>query len=302
MIRLDELMALRKVIELRSFSRAAESLGLSQPAVSLQIKSLESEYGVELLHRDGFEIMPTEGGEIVYDFACQMLNLYENSRQQIRELMGSAGGRLIIGSSSGPGEYLLPLILGQFKAEHPQVEISLRVGDSKEIIDQIVQHRLELGVVGSRRRDRHLNFETFINDQLVLVVYPTHPWASRKSISYKELLQVPLILQQHGSGATEALYQALSEYDLNLNDLNITMELGLQDSTKAAVRAGLGITIISKLGVIQELKEGVLIEIPVEGLELGRDFYSVYRRTSPLTQLARALLVFAQQQVEQVLH
>lgn len=300
MPRIKELITLCKVVEQKSFSRAAELLELSQPAVSLQVKSLEAEYGVELLHRDGFEIVPTESGRVVYESACQIVDLYAKSRQRVRELSGKLDGKLLIGASTGPGEYLLPLLLGHFKARHPQVDIALRVGDSSEIIDRVLTHQLDLGFVGTSRRDRHLCFEPFVEDHLVLVVPPDHPWTTRSCISYEEFLQAPLILQQHGSGATAALYEALNEYNISVSHLNVIMELGLQESTKAAVRSGLGVTIISRLGTIEELKRGVLVEVPVEEIELKRDFYAVYRRTSPLTNLVRAFLEYTRHAASEI--
>lgn len=302
MPRLEELATLCKVIEQKSFSRAAEILGLSQPAVSLQIKSLEAEYGTELLHRDGFEIVPTESGQAIYNMSCQILELHERAKQQIHRLNHNISGTLLIGSSAGPGEYLLPLLLGQFKSRYPTVDVVLQVSDSSEIINQILKHQLEVGFVGTSRRDRHLHFEPFIQDELVLVVYPDHPWVGRRSISHEELLQEPLLLQQHGSGATISLYEALNEYNININQLNIFMELGLQESTKAAVRAGLGVTIISKLGVIEELARGVLVKIPIAGIKLERNFYVVHRRASPLTSLARAFLQFAHKTADQIIN
>lgn len=293
MPRLEELVTLCRVIEQKSFSRAAELLNLSQPAVSLQIKSLETEYGTKLLHRDGFEIVPTESGRAVYDTACQIVHLYEGSRQRVRELHDELDGKLLIGASTGPGEYLLPVLLGQFQARHPEIDASLRVSDSAEIIDHVLRYRLELGFVGTSRSDRHLCFDTFIRDQLVLVVPPDHPWATRSSVSCEELLETPLILQQHGSGATAALYEALAEYNIRAGNLNAVMELGLQESTKAAVRSGLGVTIISRLGVVEELGRGVLVEVPIEGIRLKRNLYVVYRRASPLTNLARTFLDYA---------
>jgi DNA-binding transcriptional LysR family regulator len=299
MPRLEELVAFCKVVEHKSFSRAAELLGLSQPAVSLQVKSLEAEYGVQLLHRDGFETVPTESGSAVYDTACQIVHLYDRSKQRVRELSDKLDGKLLIGASTGPGEYLLPVLLGQFKAQHPEVDASLRVGDSDEIIDHVVRYRLELGFVGTSRRDRQLCFDSFIQDQLVLIAHPDHPWAVRSSVSYEELAEAPVILQQHGSGATAALYDALGKYDIGASHLKVVMELGLQESTKAAVRPGLGVTIISRLGVIEDLGRGVLVEVPIEGMELKRDFYVVYRRTSPLTNLARAFLAYAYERADE---
>lgn len=299
MPRLENLNTLCKVVEQKSFSRAAKILGLSQPAVSLQMKSLETEYGVELLHRDSYEIIPTESGRAVYKAASQIIHLYERSKQQVQGLQESLRGKLLIGASTGPGEYLLPVLLGRFKHDHPQIATALRVGDSEEITDHVVGYRLELGFVGTSRRDRHLSFTPFIQDELVLVVRHNHPLAARSSITYEKLLGIPLILQQYGSGATAALYEALETYNINVNDLNIVMELGLQESTKAAVRSGLGGTIISKLGVVEELKRGILVEVPIEGMTLKREFYIVHRRTSPLTTLAHTFLDYVLEQVDE---
>ena len=302
MPRLEELVTFCKVVEHKSFTHAAEVLELSQPAVSLQVKSLETEYGAQLLHRDGFETVPTESGRAVYELACQIVHLYERSQQQVRALGHKLDGKLSIGASTGPGECLLPVLLGQFRARHPQIDASLRVGDTDEIVDHVVGYRLELGFVGASRRDRHLCFDPFIQDQLVLIAHPDHPLAKQSSISWEELPNTPLILQQHGSGATAALYEALGEYDISASHLNVVMELGLQESTKAAVRSGLGVTIISKLGVIEELKRGVLVEVPIQDMALKRDFYVVYRRTSPLTNLARTFLDYANRTACETVH
>jgi DNA-binding transcriptional LysR family regulator len=300
MPRIEELAALCRVVEEKSFSRAAKALGLTQPAVSLQIKSLEEEYGTQLLHRQGREITPTECGRIVYAYACQITNLYDRSRLQLQEIKEAVSGSLLVGASSGPGEHLLPLLLGQFKAQHPGVAIALRVGDSSEILEHVLMRRLELGFVGSMARDRHLQFVPFLHDELVLVVHPGHALAGRKSIPHEELLQVPLLLQQRGSGARTVLGEELSRYDIECGKLNVVMELGLQESTKAAVRSKLGATIISRLGALEELGRGDLVEVPIEGIQFQRQYYVTYLKTSPLTNLATAFLEFALQGAEGV--
>jgi len=300
MPRLEELKTLCQVIEQKSFSRAAEILDLTQPAVSLQIKSLEEEYDAKLLHREGFEILPTENGAVVYNFACQIIDLYTRSQEAVRTSLAETRGRLTIGASTGPGEYLLPLLLGRFKAANPDVTISLRVGDSNEIIEHILQQRLEVGFVGTTRRDRHLTFEPFLHDELILVVYPEHPWAQRKRITYEELLEAPLVLQQQGSGARATLQEALRRYGITLQQLHPVMEVGLQESTKAAVRSGFGVTIISRLGATDELRRGILIEVPIEEVKMAHDFYAVYLRTLPLPNLAKTFLDFAHTTAQEI--
>lgn len=293
MPRLDEFMTFCKVVELKSFSRAADVLGISQPAVSQQIRSLEASYGAELLHRLGIEILPTEQGQAVYLYACQMVEVFEKSRQKVNSIGGQFDGRLQVGASTGPGEFLVPLLLGKFKTLHTGVKIALHIDDSKNVVEDVFSHKFEVGFVGMFRRDRHLSFQSYLQDDLVLAVYPDHPLAGRACVSFDEFLRAPLILQQQGSGATQVLQDALREQGLQVSELNVVMELGLQESTKAAVRAGYGATIISRLGVREELSRGVLVEVPVEGLELSRNIYICYYRSAPLSNLAQAFLDFA---------
>lgn len=298
MPRLEELETFCRVVEQKSFSRAAELLGISQPAVSLQVKALEAEYKAVLLHREGYEVLPTEHGRAVYDTACQILKLYEQSRQEVSSSSEKLEGTLQVGASSGPGESLVPLLLGRFKQRYPAVAIAMRVADSREIVDAVFNHQIEIGFSGSFRRDRHLLFETYLKDELILVTAPNSPLAARGQISFEELAAVPLILQQQGSGATTVLQDVLREQGLQLNQLNVIMELGLQVSAKAAVRAGFGATIISRLGVRDELQQGTLVQVAVDGLELYRDIYLCYNRSTPLTNLGRVFLDFAVQYKE----
>jgi len=199
-----------------------------------------------------------------------------------------------------PGGYFLLLFLGNFNARYSQVDISLCIGDFSETIDNVLRYRFELGFVGATRRDSHLNFDPFMQDCLVLVVPPEHPWAGREAVSYEELLEAPLILQQYGSGATMVIREALEVNGIAFENLNIVAEIGLQESVKTAVRAGLGVTIISRMVVVEELARGLLVEVPVKGLEWNRNLYAVYRRMTPLSNLARTFLDFVRQDVVSV--
>lgn len=293
MTRIDQLLSFCTVVELKSFSLAAERLGLTQPTVSLQIKALESEFGSELLHRESHHILPTAEGKIVYENSLKILALYEKTRQAVYQNRGDFSGALTIGASSGPADYPIPLLLGKFKNEHPECAISLQVGDSSEIIDKVFNQSLELGFVGTKRRDGNLYFEPYLEDKLVLVAARNHPVAQKKRISFQELFEVPLIMQQPGSGATINLQAALAAGGLNLSDLNILMELGLQDSVKSAVAAGYGAAIISSLGIKKEIESGMLQEIEVEGLDLYRQIFICYNRMLPLANITKEFLAFA---------
>jgi len=298
MPRLEDFRTFCTVIEQRSFTRAAGVLGISQPAVSQQIKVLEREYGTALVHRQGTEIVPTEAGNLVYEHALQMLKLYERSKQRLREQEETLAGELTIGASTGLGEYLLPRAMVAFRAAHPESMIRLQVGDSSEILERILRQRIDLGFVGITRQDRHLKFEPFVSDRLVLVVAADHELARRGSIGWSELLQIPLVLQQAGSGATRTLRDALQPLGVRIEDLNIVLEVGLQESTKNAVLTGCGGTIISRLGVLNELRTGTLVEIPIAGLDLRHDFHVAYRSSWPLSRLAQAFLEEARRFVQ----
>ena len=295
MPRIEDFRFFCDVIESGSFSKTAEKIGVSQPAVSQQIKAFETEYGVKLLHREGNEIVPTEDGKVVYSYAAQIIAFYERSKDLVSQTKDDLQGDLIIGASSGPGENILPSILGKYKQLHPDVNIFLKVADTGEILNGIVTHRMELGFVGSTRRDAQLMFEPFLNDELVLVTSKSNPLAQKSHIQCEELLQIPLILQQQGSGATSVLFQVLNEQGIRPGDLKHFMELGLQESTKTAVKAGLGATIISKFGVQDELLRGELVQIRVQDLSLKRNFYVCYNKTLPLSNLVNDFLLFANQ-------
>ena len=298
MARIDQINSFCKVVELGSFSQAAEVLKLSQPTVSMQVKSLEEEFGAELLHREGHKIIPTEDGKLIYGHFIKISALYEKALQDLHKNKNNFCGNLVVGASSGPAEYPIPLILGKFKEEHPNALLTLLVGDSVEIIEKVAIQAIELGFVGAHRRDGNLIFEPFLEDPLVLVAARSHPAAQKDRINFEELRHIPLILQQPGSGATINLQEALARINLKTCDLNIRMELGLQDSVKSAVLAGYGATIISQLSVKNELAAGQMRRIDVDGLDLMRQIYICVNRNVPLSRLASSLLEFAKENKE----
>lgn len=300
MVRLSALLSLCTVIEKGSFSKAALALGITQPAVSQQIRRLEAAYGVRLIHRQGGAVVPTLAGSAVYEYATQIVALFEKSRSAATETSTEVTGRLAVAASTGVGEDFLPQVLVAFRARFPDVQLSMQVGDSAGILARLLRERLDLGFVGSIQTDRHIQFEHFVEDQLILVVSPQHRIAGRKQISKKEFQELPLILQQAGSGATSALHQSLSEYGIQLADLTITGEAGLQESTKAMVRSGSVGTIISRLGALRDLTDGRLVEVSVEGLSLKHDFYVAYSKDWPLSRAAQVFMDIARESVARI--
>jgi DNA-binding transcriptional LysR family regulator len=292
-----QLSAFCAVVERRSFSQAAERLGISQPAVSLQIRSLEQRLGVRLLDRSGRRVEPTEAGLTLYRDAQRMLALEE---QLLEHVTGDAGGelrgRLELGASSGPGETVLPLLLCEFRERHPEVTVALSVSDTHTVVELVARRELELGVVGAARRHRSVVFEPFFRDQVILACPPGHAFAGRE-VPLEELRTEPLILMQEGAGVRQVIEDELRGAGLRLRELNVQLELGLQESVRSAVRAGYGVTFISRSAVESDLESGAIAEARVEGLDPAREISLVRAAGRTATRVARAFVDFARERL-----
>jgi DNA-binding transcriptional LysR family regulator len=265
-------VTLRTVVEKGSFSQAAEELEISQPAVSFQIRALEQKLGQRLLDRSGRRVSLTEAGEVVYGYARRMIGLEAEMERAVGEVGTRVAGRLVIGSTAGPAELVLPRLLGAFHRAYPDVRVSLVVTDTQSVCDRVLDDELEIGVVGAGRTQRGLEFESFLSDDLVLIVPPGHHLAGRTGVTLEELAAEPMLMQQEGSGVRSAIEAAMREGGLRDRDLTIAMELGLQQSVKAAVLDGFGITVISRLAVEREVGDGLLVAVPITDPALSRDF------------------------------
>lgn len=286
-------MTLRTVVEKGSFSQAAEQLEISQPAVSFQIRALEARLGQRLLDRSGRKVALTEAGEVVYRYARRMIGLEAELEREVGEVGTRVAGRLVLGSTAGPAELLLPRLLGAFHRAYPDVRVSLVVTDTQSVCDRVLDDELEFGVVGAGRAQRGLEFEAFLRDELVLIVPPGHHLASRGEIALEELSAEPMLMQQEGSGVRAALESALREGGLRDRDLDVQMELGLQQSVKAAVLDGVGITVISRLAVEREVEEGTLAAVRITEPALARDFSVVRHAGRTPRRVVTTFLDFA---------
>jgi len=292
---LRQLLTLRTVVDKGSFSHAAEELGISQPAVSFQIRALEDRIGQRLLDRSGRRVTLTDAGRVVDAHARRLLALEEEMLRDVAGLSDHLSGPLILGSSTGPGELLLPHLLGGFKRENPEVEVSLVVQDTQTVCDRVLDDEIELGVVGAARPHRGLVFEPFVRDELVVICPPGHALAKKKRIKLADLAAQPLILQQRGSGVRAVLESAFRAAGIRMRDLEITLELGLQQSVRVAVLDGLGITVISRLAVDRDLAEGRLVAVEVEGAVLARDFSLVRHAGRTPSRVSEGFVQYARE-------
>jgi DNA-binding transcriptional LysR family regulator len=287
-----QLAAFCEVVDRKSFSQAAERLGVTQPAVSLQVRSLEKRLGAKLLDRSGRRVEPTEAGQRLYRAAQRMLSAEDQLLEELAGADGEVHGELSLGASTGPGGTVVPVLLCEFQREHPDVTVALSVSDTNRVIEQVAERELELGVVGAAPRHRGVTFEPFFRDEVVLAVPPAHAFAG-KEVSLDDLRGEHLILMQDGAGVRQVIEEELRRANVRARDLDIRLELGLQESVKSAVLAGYGITFISRSGVEPELASGTLATARVKGLEPAREISLVRPAGRSPTRAAEAFVEFA---------
>jgi DNA-binding transcriptional LysR family regulator len=289
-----QLAAFCAVVEKRSFSQAADKLGVTQPAVSLQVRALEERLGQTLLDRSGRRVEPTEAGLRLYRSAQRMLALEEQLYDEVASEGADLQGTLAIGASTGPGAHLVPLLLCEFQNAHPDLRVSLSIWDTQTVTDKVVERELELGIVGALRRHRSLEYEPLVRDEIVLAVPPGHP-AAGGSISVEDLREETLIAMQEGAGVRQVIDEELRRAGLRVRELEPRLELGLQESVKSAVAGGFGVAFISRTAIEGELAAGTLAAARVTGVEPARQIYVVRAKGRPATRAAGAFLEFARE-------
>jgi DNA-binding transcriptional LysR family regulator len=289
---LNQLRIFCAVVENKSFSRASEAVFLSQPTVSLQIRALEQELGTRLLDRQGREVSVTGSGKLVYGYARKILQIADEAKQAIAQLKGLTMGEIIIGASTIPGEYILPGLLAEFKGKYPGIEINLVIGDTKAVIQKVLDNEVEIGFVGQRESSEKLVFRSFAIEKLVLIAPVNSPWSKYNQITVGELKKAPLILRESGSGTRGTVERRLRELGVKEADLNIAMRAGSTAAVKKAVESGAGVSIISERAIVNEIKLGLLKKVPIKGLEMEREFFTVYRRGRSHSPSTEALIKF----------
>jgi DNA-binding transcriptional LysR family regulator len=289
-----QLAALCAVVERGSFSQAAESLGVTQSAVSQAVRALEQRLGVALIDRSGRRAEPTAEGRAVVARAQRILALERDMVRAAQEEADVLRGRLAIGASTGPGSRLVPRLLVGFLRQNAEVEVALEVGATHDIAQRVLAHELELGVVGAEKPHRSLVYEPFRADEIVLALPPGHPRAGGE-LSLEELAREPLIVQQDGSGVRAIVETELRRLGLKPRDLNVVAELGLQESSQTAVEEGLGATFTSLAAIERELELGRMTSARVAGLSLRRDYVVVRQAAREPSRLAAAFVAFCRE-------
>lgn len=277
------------------FSRAAEALEISQPAVSIQIQELEKTLGVTLFHRRSKGLQVTEVGEAVYSYAQQIFSLSNKLLETVQEIQDLKTGHLTLGASTTPGEFVLPLAVGQFRRIYPGIRVELVIANTRSIVQRILSRELDLGMVGDRPQGHmdDLAIIDYVTDEVVLVAAPTHPAANLHPVTPQQVIAQGLIAREHGS----ATRNAAEEHFVSLGvQPQIAMELGSNQAVKQAAAAGGGIGIISRLGIAAEVKAGMLTVLDVAGWNCQRPLTLIYLKDRYLSPVQRAFLHFLETQ------
>lgn len=290
---LRQLEIFQKVVELGSFSKAAEVVHLAQASVSERIATLESTVGAKLLDRLGRQVVPTKLGELLYTHSLSLLDLKRTVCLEVENFLGVRKGALSLGCSTIPGEYILPNLIGRFGEDYPDISVNLTVADSREIEAWVLEGRFELGVIGSKSSGKNLRTRELWRDELVLAVPAFHPWAGRKQVSLKELSRERYIAREAGSGTLQMVEQYLrGAGGGGLEAFQVVARLGSSTAVKEGIKAGLGISILSSLALDTEIKAGILKALRIRGLQMTRQFYLIQDRRRTSSPLCRAFVEF----------
>lgn len=263
-----------------SFTKAAEALFLTQPAVSFQIKALEDELGVRLFHRHNNRVLLTEVGQLLFGYAGQIRELYDRAETDVVRLTQHVGGRLAVGVASVIAKYVMAKPIGGFKKRHPRISIVIETGNTDWLVGRLRDGNVDLAIVSDPVDLPDYVVDPWVEDELLLIVPSDHRWASVDAVSLDAVLAEPFILREDGSGSRRMFERYLQERDVTVNDLNIALTLGSTEAVKAAVEAGAGVSVVSSLSLGADLTRGALRTVAIRGLKMTRSFELVYPRLS----------------------
>ena len=282
----------QKVFELSSFSRAGQALLLAQPTISEHIRLLEEDLKLTLFDRQGREVIPTKAGALLYGYSRQLTALRQEALQAMQQFLDKGQGELLIGGSNIPGQYLLPGILGKFKQKYPQVRVQVLIDDTRNIVEKVLTGAIEIGVVGARVEHRLISCQFLTKDELVCIQPADFPSVGKKTLDPRELLKLPFILREPGSGTRRSIEKALTKINLNPDELSAVAELGSSEAVRQAVKAGLGVSILSRRSVAEDLAAGLVKEIKIKKFPLLRNFFLIHQKQRTLSPLAEEFKEF----------
>ena len=293
---LAQIRAFVMVVDHGSFSAAARAMGISQPAVTMQVQGLEADLGVTLFDRAYRKVELTESGHSLLPHARAVLSQIDAAREDLARMADSVTGRLAIVASTTPGQYLLPRLLGGFLAENSQVTLSLAVADTAQVVDAVAAGEVDLGMTGAVVKGARVDFEHLGTDDIAMICPPSHRFAGARSVTLAEALAEPFIMREEGSGTRQVAEEALQEAGADPAELHVVTELGTSEAIVSAVEGGMGLAMVSSWVACKALELGTVATVPVAEFPVSRPLYVVTPRTTP-TRAAEALLAYLRKQL-----
>jgi DNA-binding transcriptional LysR family regulator len=281
-----------KVVELKGFSKAGNAIHLSQPTISSHIKDLENHFECQLIDRLGKKAVPTKAGELLYHYARKLIALRDETEAAMAEFQGKIKGRLVIGGSTIPGGYILPKCIGAFTTVYPEVTISLIIGDTDQIIQDVLSGSPEFGIVGAKTSNKNIYQEKLIEDEMRLIVTCDHKWAEKINISPDLMFKEPFIVRERGSGTLKSIKLSLKEKGYTSENLNIIAEMGSTEAVIQGIKSNVGVSILSTIAVAEELRAGTLKALTIKELNLKRSFYLITHKQRSPSPLCKAFIKF----------
>lgn len=278
---IHQLIIFVSVFKNKSFSKASDEVQLTQPTISNHIRALEDELDCKLFDRSKKTIVPTKEAEVLYGHSVDIIEKADTIKDALGQLKKELTGKLVIGASTIPGVYLMPRVMTEFQKKYPSISFQILISDSRGIVESITRHELLLGIVGAKLGHEQINYTPFVEDELIVVSSPS--LVKDGTMTLKELVKMPMVLREEGSGTRRETEKFLEGRGVSLDDLRVNSIFGSTDAVKQAVKAGLGVSILSRYSVADELEHNILEEIKLTDIQMKRRFYVVThkKRTLP---------------------
>ncbi len=293
---LRKLESFCRVVEEKSFTRAAEAMLLAQPTVSEHVRNLEEQLGQKLVDRLGREVVPTPAGRLLYGYARRILTISRQAVEAVEQFGGTLTGRIMIGSGTIPGTYILPALIGQFRQQYPTIKTTLQITGSRNVGVRVLEGALEMGVVGARWKEERFIWERIFADELTLIVPPDHVLASRTHVTLQDIMAEPFVLREPASGTRQVFARILRRAGYRESMLKEVAEMGSTAAVTEAVKAGLGVAVVSRRAARDGIRCGTLAEVRLHGQDMNRHFYLILRKNRQLSPVTEVFLDFLRSQ------
>lgn len=289
----NQLRTFHYVMKTGSFTQAAEELSITQPAVSIQVRALEKKLGSPLIIRRRRKLELSSLGSKVHHYTKLIFPLLEEMQNVLSENTSLTDGHLTIGSSTTPGEYILPWVIGRFRKRYPQLEVSLSIGNTSTIVEKILNRQVDVGMAGSPVNIEGLVSYPYVSDEVLIIAPSSHKFSSRSTVTLNEIGQEDFVLREPGSATRKTAEDFLNLLNIKLK---IVMELGSNEAVKNAVSAGIGLGMISKFSLGQGSTDKDLKAVNVKGWSCCRQLYVFYRNDSNLSRAQREFLKYLKEE------